>query len=286
MRVLPRTKNYPRFVALTVVSSAVVVLAGCHSVAGAPGISTASGLYRLPYEDGTEVKVTHGFEEHVPPGRYDLRGTSQAEPHRIVAAADGWVRFIVDSNENKAEQPRRNNYVWIEHPYPFCQGNHTWPGKPEDYDQTCIPCETRAENGATSCNEWTKYSHMRTGSATGEAGLSVGDWITAGTFVGLEGDVGLATAVHLHWEVNWLDPDAPLSDPSGGWAAVPFWADESWTFAPNLLPTVCRVGELADDAHYTADDCSRRAWRRHLRRIKKRLGSAPGRPTRAAPPRR
>lgn len=274
MRVPLHRKNRARLPIVAVVWFAVAVTAGCHSVAGAPGVSTAVGLYRLPYEDGTRVKVAHAFEQHVPPGRYDLKGSPRDEPHRIVAAAGGWVRFIVDSNENKPDQPRHNNYVWIEHPYPFCQGDRTWPGKPKDYDRTCIPCEARAEHGAPSCNEWTKYSHMQTGSVTEEAGLSVGDWVTAGTFVGLEGDIGLATAVHLHWEVNWLDPDAPLSDPSGGWAAVPFWADESWTFAPNLLPTVCRVGVLADDAHYTADDCSSRAFRRHLRRIKKHLDSA------------
>ena len=49
----------------------------------------------------------------------------------VVAAADGWIRFIVDSNTGHTTG---NNFVWIEHPAPYCQAaGVTWPGKPANY---------------------------------------------------------------------------------------------------------------------------------------------------------
>ncbi len=53
----------------------------------------AFGAYRLPYADGTSVRVGNDFETHSPIGRYDLNGQGGG-PYEIVAAEDGWVRHI------------------------------------------------------------------------------------------------------------------------------------------------------------------------------------------------
>lgn len=138
----------------------------------------SKNVYRIPFEAGTEVRVSRDHLTHTPPTRIDL-GRVGATPGKVVAAADGVIRFIVDKfSENRSGQtPCNNNYVWIEH----------------------------------ADNEWTKYSHLTKNSVTGTAGLSVGDNVKAGAFLGTEGDVGCANGVHLHWEVFVpVDPKNPI----------------------------------------------------------------------------
>jgi hypothetical protein len=168
----------------------------------------AKGEYRIPYSNNTEVFITADFVTHDGPAArmYDMKDVNP--PAFIRAAAAGWVRFIEDSNTT--HEGGNNNYVWIEHPYPFCQNPNdparaTWPAKPADYDQTCKPCPRRF------CNEWTIYAHMAAGSVTGTqegaAGLSEGDWVEAGRHLGVESDIGQADGVHLHWHVAVIDPE-------------------------------------------------------------------------------
>lgn len=136
------------------------------------------GVYRIPYANGTEVRVwqdhiTHAGDEP----EVDMAGINGNAPYRIVAAEDGVIKFIEDGfSATVSENPCNNNYVWIEHP-----------------------------NG-----EWTKYSHFTRNSVTGVANLSVGDQVCAGRFLGYEDDVGCADGEHLHFEVGipW-----DLSDP-------------------------------------------------------------------------
>ena len=224
-----------------------VTLGGCQTDKGATW--PALGTYRLPYADGTQVYVSNDFTTHSPDGRYDLRG-EDGGPYAVVAAADGWIRYIVDSNVGHGTGD--NNFVWIEHPYPYCQAQGvTWPGKPGNYDQTCVPC------AGTRCNEWTKYSHMSPGSTTGDAGLVEDQWITAGTFLGYEDDIGKATGDHLHWEVTKVDPDQPFGtdpeDVANGWARD--WSDGGWLGSPNVLPSICGIGILYDGDTHTAGPC-------------------------------
>ncbi len=92
-----------------------------------------------------------------------------------------------------------NNYVWLRHP-----------------------------NG-----EWSKYSHLATGSVTGAPGnLSVGDTVTVGQVLGIESDIGRAGGRHLHHEIAWpnnLTDDTPFNNgsfvpgviPGGGQAPPP-----------------------------------------------------------------
>jgi hypothetical protein len=141
----------------------------------------SAGTYRIPYQSGTNVEVTRDHLSHEPPTRIDMHGVDGDEPYRIVAAADGVIRFLVDrfSEQRPDRTPCNNNYVWIEH-----------------------------DNG-----EWTKYSHMRHRSTSRDAGLAVGDRVRAGTFLGFEGAVGCAHGEHLHFEVGVpIDPDDPIDD--------------------------------------------------------------------------
>lgn len=216
-------------------------------------IGCAAGEYRLPYEDGTTVTITADFVTHGGPqaSMYDM--VASPSPGRLVAAADGWVRFIEDGNSTGGSG--NNNYVWIEHPSPYCQdpsdrARATWPGKPANYDRTCEPCRR------AYCNEWSVYAHMSPGSTTGtgpnEAGLSVGDWVTAGTFLGIEDDIGFTTGVHLHWHVAVIDPDWTPSV-NGDYEA---FLDEGTR--PERIPVVCTAADrrvLWRESAYTAVPC-------------------------------
>jgi murein DD-endopeptidase MepM/ murein hydrolase activator NlpD len=149
-----------------------------------PTVPSASsqGTYRLPYEDGTRVKVFADFTTHRPAGRIDLLGTDGRAPYRIVAAAPGRVVAIQDSHgeqqSGRAAAECRNNYVWIEH-----------------------------ANG-----EWTNYSHLARGSVTRRARLSVGDAVKAGDYLGDEAAVGCAMLDHLHFEVAIPAEESPIDD--------------------------------------------------------------------------
>ena len=170
----------------------------------------SKGVYRIPYENGTTVKVTRDHTKHTPVGRLDMVGTGAAGgEYKVVAAADGTVRFIEDSfsaqvqNDDDDETPNKpctNNYVWIEH-----------------------------ANG-----EWTKYSHMQKDSSTKKAKLKVGQFVKAGTYLGDEGKVGCASGDHLHFEVGVPRATNPVSEVGG------FLADNSGS-KRNRVPRVCNI---------------------------------------------
>ena len=132
----------------------------------------SNGIYRIPYVDGTTVKINNDHFNHCPRGRIDMVGKNGIAPYKVAAAADGWIRAIEDDNSIQCDckvTNCRNNYVWIEH-----------------------------TNG-----EWTKYTHMVKNSVT-NLGHTTGDWVTAGTYLGDEGNVGCAGGVHEHFEVAQL----------------------------------------------------------------------------------
>jgi murein DD-endopeptidase MepM/ murein hydrolase activator NlpD len=152
----------------------------------------SSGLYRLPFADGTVVKVFDDFNTHRPRGRVDLFAVEGTKPYRVVAAAAGRIMAIQDSYSEKqsgrAAADCHNNYIWIAHP-----------------------------NG-----EWTNYSHLVHGSVTEGAKLKVGDVVKAGDYLGEEGEVGCAMLEHVHFEVAVPDNAHPidaggfLTDNDGG----------------------------------------------------------------------
>ena len=57
----------------------------------------SAGTYRLPFADGTVVKVFDDFTTHRPIPALDLFAVEGHEPYRVVAAADGRVMAIQDS---------------------------------------------------------------------------------------------------------------------------------------------------------------------------------------------
>src|ERR1044071_9476180 len=169
---------------------------GAITLCAAAGVATAQeqskGVYRIPYESGTTVKVSRDFDDHPPLGRIDMSGKDNASgEYKVVAAADGTIRFIVDNFskqvDSSTDEPCTNNYVWIEH-----------------------------ANG-----EWTKYSHMQQNSSTQKAKLKVGQFVKAGTYLGDEGKGGCASGDHLHFEVGVPRATNPVSEVGG------FLADNS-----------------------------------------------------------
>ena len=153
-------------------------LAADPAAADAGKIST--GVYRLPFADGSVVKVFDDFSTHRPIPALDLFAIEGHKPYRVVAAADGRIMAIQDSyGEQQSGRPAaqcHNNYVWIAHP-----------------------------NG-----EWTNYSHVARNSVTGKAQLKVGDEVKAGTYLGDEAAIGCAMLDHVHFEVAVPDAHKPI----------------------------------------------------------------------------
>jgi murein DD-endopeptidase MepM/ murein hydrolase activator NlpD len=185
----------------------------------AAGSVMSQGTYRLPYADGTTIKVFDDFKTHRPLGRIDFFAIEGQRPYRVVAAAAGRVMAIQDSySAQQTGRPAaecRNNYVWIAHP-----------------------------NG-----EWTNYSHIAQGSVTRLAKLKVGDTVKAGTFIGNEAAVGCAMLEHVHFEV--AVPDEKASIDSGG-----FLMDNE-AGKRERSPQFCQVpgGTVVKDATYRAAAC-------------------------------
>ena len=164
-------------------SSADLATGSAHAQ-GMAATPRSHGVYRLPFADGTQVKVFDDFTTHRPRGRVDLYAIAGKKPYRVVAAAAGRIVAIQDGYDEqqsgRAAALCHNNYVWIAHP-----------------------------NG-----EWTNYSHVARGSVTGKAHLEVGDQVAAGQYIGDEGAVGCAMLQHVHFEVAAPDPAHPID--SGG----------------------------------------------------------------------
>jgi hypothetical protein len=186
----------------------LLALAATSIAAPAPAWAQAqqpsAGVYRIPYTNGTDVRVSNDHLTHSPIGRIDMSGRNGDEPYRIVAAADGTIRFIVDNFSAQiasgSGQPCTNNYVWIEH-----------------------------ANG-----EWTKYSHMRQNSTSSKANLKVGQFVKAGTYLGDEGQVGCASGPHLHFEVGVPRATNPIATVGG------FLNDNAGS-ARNRIPRICGI---------------------------------------------
>ena len=181
-------------------------------------LDASKGVYRIPYANGTEVKVSNDHKDHSPPGRIDMGGRGGG-PYRIVAAADGFVRHVVDGFDKRIDcsglpiADQKNNYVWIEH-----------------------------ANG-----EWTKYTHMRKGSSSGKAKLKVGQFVEAGTYLGDEGDVGCASGDHLHFEVG-------VPKASGGITSVGGFLTDNDGSKRNRIPRICGIdgGRFVSGKSYDA----------------------------------
>jgi murein DD-endopeptidase MepM/ murein hydrolase activator NlpD len=232
---------------LLAIGTLVVTLTADHGP-----FTTSAGIYRIPFADGSVVSANNDHHTHPnAPNRVDLGG---GDDNTIVAAASGIIRGIADhhgdSNDlgdglaadgvtpqddslehschdeeddegNNIEDStvkgfcqQHNNYVWIEHP-----------------------------NG-----EWTKYTHMATGSVSREEplgfGWEEGDTILVGQPIGRQSDIGSAGGTHLHFEVAAIPPGTtpPFSELGG------FISNGSW----NRVTVVCfSDGDDNSDSLYT-----------------------------------
>lgn len=186
--------------------TALAVATSCTAFAAASvdaGAAQSAGRYRLPYVTAAAVSVGNDHRTHTPPGRIDMTRRYGAP---VVAAASGTIRAVVDANTVRRCQDDAtvvgrcsdyNNYVWIQH-----------------------------ANG-----EWTKYTHLQTGSVTAR-GWKVGSRVTAGATIGLEGDVGAASGSHLHFEV------AVPTDPND---LTPFSVKGGFIEGTNVIPRFCNA---------------------------------------------
>ena len=198
-------RRFASIAAVALVSSGLVMVVA-PTARAAHGATQSSGIYRIPYADGTSVKVNNDSHNHNT--AYDMTAGRDAE---LVAAASGWIRAIVDHNGND--------------PGPGDGLDAQDPPQPQDdsLEHACLSNDPgNTVSAATSCSdynnyvwlehpngEYTKYSHVGTGTTT-SLGWQVGDWIEAGEVLGLENDPGAAScgacdpddrAFHLHWEV-------------------------------------------------------------------------------------
>lgn len=186
------------------------------AAAAAPVVPTSTGYYRVPYENGTKVRVSRDENSHTPIGRYDMSGQGGGT-HKIVAAARGRIVAIEDGfslrQDSETAEQCNNNYVWIRHP-----------------------------NGEVS-----KYSHMRKDSTTKKANLKVGDTVVAGQYLGDEGDVGCAGGDHLHFEIG-VPRDTDWFTTVGG-----FLRDNA-NSKRNRVPRICGIsgGRFEAGQTYTA----------------------------------
>jgi murein DD-endopeptidase MepM/ murein hydrolase activator NlpD len=128
------------------------------------------------------LPVLRRHTTHRPQGRIGFFAIDEQRRYRIIATAAGRVMAIQDSyseqQSGRAAADCHNNYVWIAH-----------------------------ANG-----EWTNYSHIAQGSATGRAKLRLGDAVEAGAYIGDEAAVGCAMLNHLHFEVAVPDSAKPIDD--------------------------------------------------------------------------
>jgi hypothetical protein len=95
---------------------------------------------------------------------------------------------------------------------------------------------------------------MTKDSVRGDAGLSEGDWVEAGAFLGYEDQVGVADlGDHLHWHVAVIPPDT-----------APTYNGYYWDYVvesgvqPEVIPIVCHEGGasvLWRTGTYTAAGC-------------------------------
>ena len=219
---------------------------------------TSSGIYRIPYADGTSVGVTNDVHNHN--NAYDM---SAGVGESIVAAASGWIRGIVEHNGN--DPNAGDGLDALGNPYADADAGDT-------LEHACLSNDpTDTVPAATSCSdynnyvwiehpngEYTKYSHLGTGTVS-DNGWSEGDWINAGEVIGLENDPGAAScgncdpddrAYHLHWEVAFANnPGDDLQ-----WSELGGFIQNG----SRIPAVVCDIpdNELLAGESYTADPCA------------------------------
>ena len=316
-----RTVQVRSTVGLAVVAALVVPLMPSRASANHGTFPVSVGIYRIPYANGTAMTVSFDHHNHGGPaganqGNDRIDMVADSPPATVVAAASGVVMAIVDihgdSNNlgdgldvNGLSGQLLGDGVTV-HTDAL---EHSCQDASEDADSDGVldvgedlngngTLDTSIPNSAVIglCQnynnyiwiehpngEWSKYTHMATGSITGPPGnLSVGDTVLVGQVLGTEADIGRAGGRHLHHEVALrTDPtdDTPFggpfipraipgggNEPPGGPPGTGYYAG-GFIQGTNLVPFVCDIaGNLyADNSTspgnnaFTANPCTNTA---------------------------
>ncbi len=214
-----------------------LIYAGEPNVGPQP-IPIVKGVYRLPFANGTDVFFSNNHTNH-PARLNEIDMSGIGSPTTVVSAAAGWIRVISENNDtkcpsacgsdNNCDNSQDGSADNAAAQTAACDG-YTGPSSfccekdIEDNGGSCPnggtckknpdSCNTNAPNNFVwiehANGEWSKYSHMLFGSV-GQgtdnfgnlgAGHFVGEWVAAGTPLGIEGDVGFASGPHVHFEID------------------------------------------------------------------------------------
>jgi murein DD-endopeptidase MepM/ murein hydrolase activator NlpD len=195
--------NFTR--SLVAIALAAGLLAGAAGVAdhGAPEaiLPVTKGAYRLPFVNGTQVRVSGNHVTHSPHNRIDMSPTASGA-HNIVAAGDGIIEYIQDSFDTTCPSVSSDNPTPCS-PYNGPSGTCRSRRSQDCGGGTTTVCRNNYVWIRHANGEWTKYTHMRVNSVPNN--LAVGSFVNAGTVIGVEGDVGCASGTHLHFEAGIPD---------------------------------------------------------------------------------
>ncbi len=270
--------RYSLVLAVVVLVAAAIVYAhtpggNSHNTGPDNLLPVSKGVYRLPYPDGTDINVSNNHIRHTPHNRIDM--SAVAANQNVVAAADGWIEYIVDTFDvNCPSDPNGTSLP--------CNG-YSGPAGSCCVQQNAM-CNSGCRNNYVFIRhpngEWTKYTHMQLNTVPNS--LSVGDFVTAGTVIGIEGDVGFASGPHVHFEVgvpDFVDTSLPSTDPNydplginpGSCATCGFpnvadgdsdtvsdddpWLLDTGANRQNRIPIFCQIGFLDPQTPYTAVAC-------------------------------
>ena len=229
-------------------------------------LPVAKGVYRMPYANGTTVQITGDHTNHGNNNpmngslgfrnRLDMIGTSGGE-YDLVAAADGIIRLIEDSNT-----------LWCPND-PSDNGNAICGADPNCCERDNAVCNAGCANNYVwiehANGEWSKYSHPRTGTVLAQ-NWTEGDFISAGQKLGVEGKIGFASDDHLHFEIaeprqrkgtynpnDINDPDHPI-DTDGFLKGDGDTTDPAYSLENRVL-YFCQLGLMLDNESGDAVAC-------------------------------
>ncbi len=198
-----------RFYASLFISMLLLLSANAPTYAvDAATLPVSKGVYRLPYDNGTSVRFSNAHDSHPTTlNRTDMTGQGNG-PFTVVAAGAGVIRRIQDENNtfcpnsgiNDVNSPTAQQHQQAQNA--VCNG-YNGPSA------SCCERDNPACNASCLNNfiwiehpngEWSKYTHIRRNSAD-NLGRFEGESVNAGDEIGIEGDVGIASGPHVHFEV-------------------------------------------------------------------------------------
>lgn len=249
----------------------------------------AQGVFRLPFENGTDIFVSNSHDVHN--NRLDLSAVG-SNTVNLVAAARGTVRIVVDDNNtfcprepasliaqfdtngngslSNAEYQATltsatNTQVVLDTAASVC-ASYSGPsmccmrGMEPEYSCTAsgfpaATCSSGADGNGPNNYIWIEHENKEWSKYShvqfNTAQVSVNEVVDAGQILGVEGDVGFATGPHVHFEIAALDSVNDIG-------ATGFAVDDDTISGINIrhrVPFFCQEGLLIDNETVTAVQC-------------------------------